>query len=83
MKSALEALRLMNRVINHFENALDLTTDAERSSRISIAVVGAGPTGVELAGVLAEMKANILPRNYSDLNLGLMHIYLMDDGAQP
>ncbi len=60
MKSTLEALQLMNRVINNCEDALDLS-DAGRSSRMSIAVVGAGPTGVELAGALAEMKANILP----------------------
>ena len=83
MKSVLEALQLMNRVINNFEDALDLTTDVERSSRMSIAVVGAGPTGVELAGALAEMKANILPKDYPDLNLNLMHIYLIDHGGQP
>ncbi len=83
MKTTLEALQLMNRIINNFEDALDLDSDPERSSRMSIAVVGAGPTGVELAGALAEMKATILPKDYPDLNLDLMRIYLVDHSGRP
>jgi len=83
MKSTLEALRLMNRIINNFEDALDLTNSADEEKIMSIAIVGAGPTGVELAGALAEMKKNILPNDYPDLNLSLMNIYLLDHSRRP
>jgi NADH dehydrogenase len=83
MKSTLEALRLMNRIINNFEDALDLTNRADEEKIMSIAIVGAGPTGVELAGALAEMKKNILPNDYPDLDLSLMNIYLLDHSRRP
>jgi len=83
MKTTLEAVQLLNRVINNFEDALDLRDDKSRSARMSIAIVGAGPTGVELAGALAEMKSNILPKDYPDLDLNLMNIYLVNHGRRP
>lgn len=83
MKTTLEAMIMMNVVINNFEDALDVKNDIERSITMSVAVVGGGPTGVELAGALAEMRSKILPKDYPDLNLGLMHIYLIDRGEQP
>jgi len=83
MKSTLEALKLMNRVINNFEDALDMLTADQKAKAMSIAIVGAGPTGVELAGALAEMKKNILPKDYPDLDIDLMQIYLIDHNAKP
>ncbi|MCD8740400.1 NAD(P)/FAD-dependent oxidoreductase [Mucilaginibacter roseus] len=83
MKTTFEALRLMNRIINNFEDALEVNDDAEKSRIMSIAIVGAGPTGVELAGALAEMRKNILPKDYPELNWDLMHIYLIDHNKNP
>lgn len=83
MKSTLEATIMMNVVINNFEDALDIKDDAEQSVTMSVAIVGGGPTGVELAGALAEMRTKVLPKDYPDLNLRLMHIYLIDRGEQP
>jgi NADH dehydrogenase len=50
----------------------------ERQGRLDIAVVGGGPTGVELAGALAEMRKFILPREYQEIDAGEMDIYLIE-----
>ena len=45
---------------------------------MNIAIVGGGPSGVEIAGALAEMKRTILPRDYPDLDTSCMRIYLIN-----
>lgn len=78
MKSVSEALALRNRVLQNFEDALSAETPEERDALMNVVVVGGGPTGVELAGTLAEMKKFILPKDYPDLNFASMHIYLLE-----
>jgi NADH:ubiquinone reductase (H+-translocating) len=78
MKSVSEALALRNRVLQNFEDALTAETPEERIALMNVVVVGGGPTGVELAGTLAEMKRNILPKDYPDLNFDSMQIYLLE-----
>ena len=43
-------------------------------------IVGGGATGVEVAGVLSEMKHTVLPHDYPDLDPSLMNIYLIEGG---
>jgi NADH dehydrogenase len=43
-------------------------------------VVGGGPTGVELSGALAELKGNILPKDYPDMDFSKLNIYLLEAG---
>ena len=51
-------------ILENFEEAL-LTKDAgKREELVNIAIVGGGPTGVELAGALGEMRKNILPKDF-------------------
>lgn len=83
MKSTPEAMMLMNRIINNFEDALDIAEAAERRKLMTIVIAGAGPTGVELAGALAEMKAKILPKEYPELDFSLMTINLLDRNEKP
>jgi len=83
MKSTLEALRVMNRLINNFEDAINADSDEIRAALMSVAIVGAGPTGVELAGAIAELKRNVLPKDYPDLNMDLMKVYLLDRSVRP
>jgi len=45
---------------------------------MNIVVVGGGPTGVELSGSLAELKSNILPRDYPDMDFSTLNIYLLE-----
>jgi NADH dehydrogenase len=78
MKSTVEALQLRHRLIHNFEDALT-ETDATRLKRLmTVVVVGAGPTGVELSGAIAEMKSNALPKDYPDLDFTKMDIILLE-----
>ncbi len=78
MKSTLEALNLRNRLIQNFENAANAKTDAERNALLNVVVVGAGPTGVELSGAIAEMKRYVLPKDFPEIDFEKMNIYLLE-----
>ncbi len=77
MKTVSEALYLRNSIFEDYEKALTSTNDAEQQSYTDIVIVGGGPTGVELAGALAEMKKYILPKDYHELNTRTVDIYLI------
>lgn len=77
MKSIDESLRIRNRVLEQFEVALSVPAE-EKSEQLTIAIAGAGPTGVELAGTLAEMKRYILPKEYPELDFDQMRIVLIE-----
>lgn len=83
MKSVSEALYLRNTILSDFEKALVTTEYNERQGLLDIVIVGGGPTGVELAGSLAEMRNNILPKDYPELQVGEeMDIYLVQGAPQ-
>ncbi|GIW91878.1 MAG: hypothetical protein KatS3mg109_2310 [Pirellulaceae bacterium] len=68
MKSVSEAIALRNTILANFEAAMN-EKDPERVARLlNVVIVGGGPTGVELAGALAEMKKFILPKDYPELD---------------
>lgn len=77
MKSVSEALYLRNSILQNLEQAL-ITTEPERSALLNVVVVGAGPTGVEVSGALAEMKKHILPKDYPELDFTKMSITLVE-----
>ncbi|CDF79436.1 NADH dehydrogenase [Formosa agariphila KMM 3901] len=80
MKTIPQALDLRSLILENFEEAL-LTTDLdERNALMNFVIVGAGPTGVELAGALAEIKKGILPKDYPDLDTRLAQIHLVQSG---
>lgn len=69
-------------ILENFEEAL-LTTDLKRRNALmNFTIVGAGPTGVELAGALAEIKKGILPKDYPDLDIRQMQINLVQSGGK-
>lgn len=78
MKSVSEALYLRNRVLADYEKSLSINDFDERQKYLDIVVVGGGPTGVEVAGSLAEMKKYILPKDYSELDIQEVDIYLVE-----
>lgn len=80
MKSLNESLYLRNTILERFEGALDKDTSST-DPLMTFVIVGAGPTGVELAGTLAEMKRFILPKDYPELDFGHMKIILVE-GAE-
>lgn len=78
MKSTVEALQLRYRLLQNFEKALTTKDDAELQRLMNIVVVGGGPTGVEVAGALAEMKKYVLPKEYPELDPTRMNIWLLE-----
>ena len=80
MKTIPQSLNIRSLILENFEQAV-LTTDvAEQNSLINFVLVGGGPTGVELAGALAEMKKAILQKDYPDLDIDRMQINLIQSG---
>lgn len=79
MKSTNEAITLRNRILMNFEDALSATPE-EQEEIMNIVITGGGPTGVELAGALAEMKKYVLPRDYPDMDFSHLKIYLVEGG---
>lgn len=80
MKSVSEALYLRNQILADYEKALSITDFTTRQSYIDILIVGGGPTGVEVAGALGEMRKYILPKDYPELNCEEIDIMLVQSG---
>ena len=77
MKSVSEALFLRNAIFEDYERAVTADDAEQREPMLDIVVVGGGPTGVEIAGSLAEMKKHIIPKDYTDLNRDEIDIHLI------
>ncbi len=77
MKSVPEALQLRNRILQTFEDTLG-ASEEDLQAMLNFVIVGGGPTGVELAGALAEMKVNVLPKDYPDKDFSRLTIYLVE-----
>lgn len=82
MKSLTDALNLRSKILENFEKALNTQDLAKRDELMNFVIVGAGPTGVELAGALAELKNNILPNDFPDLDFRNMKINLIEAGPR-
>ncbi|MEL4307954.1 NAD(P)/FAD-dependent oxidoreductase [Joostella sp. CR20] len=79
MKTIGDALALRNLVFTRLERATRLEDPLERKKLLSFVIAGAGPTGVELSGILAEMRKHILIKDYPELiEEDLGEIYLLD-----
>lgn len=78
MKSTGEALTIRNTILENYEKALNTYDKLEAESLLNIVIVGGGPTGVELAGAIAEMKKYVLPKDYPELDFNIMKIYLCE-----
>ncbi|WP_242134798.1 NAD(P)/FAD-dependent oxidoreductase [Aestuariivivens marinum] len=77
MKTIPQSLNLRSLILENFEEAL-LTSDLnERNALMNFVIVGGGPTGVELAGALAEIKKGILPKDYPDLDTRMAQIHIV------
>ena len=81
MKSTVEAVKLRQHILENFEEAT-YATDERRKKLFNLVIAGGGATGVELAGSLAEMKKNILPKDYPDFDFRLVNIILIEGGNE-
>lgn len=78
MKQVPQALNIRSLILQNFEKAAITKSKQERLALLNFVIVGGGPTGVELAGAIAELKNHILPRDYKDLDGSLMEIHLLE-----
>ena len=77
--SAIDAQRLRDRILQVFEDA-DLDPVTHRPGSPDLRRRGAGPTGVEVAGALADLVHDVMPERYHDLDVGRSRIVLVDHG---
>lgn len=82
MKSVSEALYLRNKILEDYEKAVTSDTNEQSELLTDVVIVGGGPTGVELAGSLAEMRNDILPKEFKEINAKKIEIYLIHGGNE-
>lgn len=82
MKTVGEALNLRNSILKNYEAALTSDDPQEIETLLNTVIVGGGPTGVELAGAIAEMRTFVLPKDYPELNFREMKIYLVEASSR-
>ncbi|WP_417858489.1 NAD(P)/FAD-dependent oxidoreductase [Xanthomarina gelatinilytica] len=82
MKNVPQALNIRSLILQNFEKATIASSMEEREALLNFVIVGGGPTGVELAGAIAELKNHILPRDYHDLNAKDMQIHLLEGSSR-
>lgn len=77
MKSTKEAIHIRNHVLLTFEKMI-MKREQSHPGDWNIVIVGGGPTGVEMAGAFAEMKNEVLPRDYPRMDFSKLKIYLIN-----
>jgi NADH dehydrogenase len=82
MKNVDDALALRNTILNNFEKALQLEDEEQINSLMDYVIVGGGPTGVEVAGALSELRKHVFPKDYKELDFVQMDIHLIQSGPQ-
>ena len=77
-----DALSLRNTILTNFEKALQIKNEQQLNSLMDFVIVGGGPTGVELAGALSELRKHVFPKDYPELNFVNMDVHLIQSGPQ-
>ncbi len=77
LKSTYDAITIRNHILQTFENIVS-ANEEEKQSLFNIVIVGAGPTGVELSGALAEIKKDVLPKDYRGFDFSNLNIMLIE-----
>lgn len=77
LKSTAEAINIRNHVLETFERIIS-SNDYDKAALQNLVIVGAGPTGVELAGSFAEIKHHVLPKDYPGIDFSKFNIHLIE-----
>jgi len=82
LKTIEQALEIKNRIFNSFERAEKESDPVKREKLLSFAIVGGGPTGVEMAGAIADVTHLILTRNFRNIDPASAKVTLIDAGPR-
>ncbi|MDO6587107.1 NAD(P)/FAD-dependent oxidoreductase [Salipiger sp. 1_MG-2023] len=82
LKTLEDATAIRRRMLSAFEAAERSTDPQERAALLTFAVVGAGPTGVELVGIIAELAQRILPREFRHIDTREARVMLVEAGPR-
>ncbi|MEP7170216.1 MAG: NAD(P)/FAD-dependent oxidoreductase [Bacteroidota bacterium] len=82
LKSITDALDLRSLILQNFEKMLTEQTESEQPKYLNIVIAGGGPTGVETAGALAELKKHVLPNDYPELDFNRVNIHVIEAGEK-
>jgi NADH dehydrogenase len=77
LKSTYDAINIRNHILQNFEKVIS-ADEKDKAKLLNLVIVGAGPTGVELAGAFAEIKKYILPKDYPGIDFSKFTIYLIE-----
>ena len=77
LKSTFQSINVRNSILLNFEKLL---YDKEKEALHNIVIVGGGATGVELAGAFVEIKKDVLPKDYPNINVDNVNVYLLEGG---
>jgi len=78
MKTIPQALNIRSLILENLEQAVITPDPVKRKALLNFVVAGAGPTGVELCGAIAEVRNHIVPRDFRDLDPSEMKIHLIE-----
>lgn len=77
LKTTNDAIEIRNHILQTFEDIIS-AEENDKAALLNLTIVGAGPTGVELAGAFAEIKKDILPKDYPGINFAQFNINLIE-----
>src|SRR5690625_586623 len=78
MKTVPQALNIRSLILENFEEATITSDKKKREALLNFVIVGGGPTGVELSGAIAEIRKNVVPRDYIDMDPKEIQIHLIE-----
>ena len=82
MKAVEEATFIRSRLLRSFESAEIETDPVARAAHLTFIIVGAGPTGVELAGAIKELAVDVIPRDYRVADTRMARVILIEAGSR-
>jgi len=77
MKTTQDAIEIRNKILFSFEKEI-FARPEDKQAWMNIIIVGAGPTGVELSGAFAELKRDVLPKDYHNIDFSKFNIILLE-----
>jgi len=77
MKTTQDAIEIRNKILFSFEKEI-FAREEDKQAWMNIIIVGAGPTGVELSGAFAELKKDVLPKDYHNIDFSKFNIILLE-----